>query len=395
MVSIFRRMRWFFLLLLALLLVGGRVILVQRDTPDRAYEPVRNQGRAWRIAYYEGGSFYEYTNHLRVVTSGLIELGWIEPLAIPEFDDSDDARLIWDFLVEHSQSDYLEFVADAFWSSEWDDDLRAVNRSAALQRLAGDSDIDLVIAMGTWAGLDLATNAHSVPTVVMSTSNAIDSGIIKSAADSGLDHVHAKCDPTRYVRQIRLFHDIVKFDTVGAIYDNSPDGRTYANLDELEQIAQERKFEIILCKAPSTNVTEEEAHLGAIRCLAELAPRIDAMWLSGGHAGIKIEYLPELLEPLFTYQVATWSPVGAEAVKRGVLISIARKDLQGLGLWTANVIGEILNGAKPRDLGQVYEVPSVIVLNRETARRIGFDLPDGIVKAADQVFDTIPAGQEP
>ena len=43
-----------------------------------------------------------------------------------------------------------------------------------------------MIAMGTWAGQDLANGEHSVPTVVASCSDPIGSGIVKSAEEQTL-----------------------------------------------------------------------------------------------------------------------------------------------------------------------------------------------------------------
>ena len=39
----------------------------------------------------------------------------------------------------------------------------------------------------------------------------INAEIIRSVEDSGLDHVHARVDPWRYERQVRVFHNIIGF----------------------------------------------------------------------------------------------------------------------------------------------------------------------------------------
>lgn len=64
---------------------------------------------------------------------------------------------------------------------------------------------------------------------------------LKLPQDSGIDHVHARCDPKRYQRQIRLFHDIIGFKRLGAVYDDKdPDGRVLSHLNELEEVGMER-----------------------------------------------------------------------------------------------------------------------------------------------------------
>jgi len=377
------------LLALTMLSVALAWVVWVRDSDEPDFAPVTNQGARWRIAYYEGGPFYDYHAHLRALVGGLTRLGWMEPLVLPNSGLSNDTRGFWTYLAEHTDSQYLEFVSDAYWSAGWDDTLRLESRAEAIQRFAVIGDIDLIIAMGTWAGLDLATNDHAVPTIIMSTSNAITADVIQSAEDSGYEHVHAWVDPDQYVRQARLFHDIIGFKKLGVVYENTPDGWTYANLDELTKVAGERKFELILCDAPDSGVSQEQAYRGMYDCLEWLAPQIDAMWLSSGHRGMETASLPGMLAPLFAYHVPSWSSQGAEQVARGALISIARRDLSGLGLWSAKVVARIFHGVKPRDIDQVFELPSAIAINLETARRIGYDPPDGILKAADIVYSTI------
>ena len=111
--------------------------------------------------------------------------------------------------------------------------------------------MDLVIAMGTWAGKDMANNNHKTPTMVLSTSDPIGSGIIKSIEDSGYDHVHARVDPTRYERQVRIFHDLIGFQKLGIAYEDSVYGRTYAAIDPIEKVAKERGFDIVRCYTQS------------------------------------------------------------------------------------------------------------------------------------------------
>ena len=90
-----------------------------------------------------------------------------------------------------------------------------------------------MLAFGTWAGLDLANNLHKTDTMVISASNAILSGIIKSVGDSGYDHVHAWIDPDKTKRQLRLLHKIIGFKRLGLAYENNKIGKSYAELDEM------------------------------------------------------------------------------------------------------------------------------------------------------------------
>jgi ABC-type uncharacterized transport system substrate-binding protein len=375
------------IIILGLIAVSFYRASVGKEVRDTT--PTTNDGRKWRIAYYEGGPYVDYAGGLRGVVRGLVELGWMEDIRLPRFENPDDTRSLWGFLAANAESRYVEFVADAYWSAKWDGEQRLANREEAIRRLAETGDIDLIIAMGTWAGQDLATDEHAVPTMVLTSSEPVRAGIIESAEDSGLDHVVAEYDPNRYVRQVRLFHDIVGFQKIGVAHEDSEDGRIYANLDSLERVAKERGFEIVACYARDAGVKEDVALAELTHCYEELAPKIDALWV-GGHTGEQPQFMPGILAPMFEHKVATWAQVGSEAVRRGALISVAQQsDYTAVGFWYASTMARIFNGAKPRDLDQVFELPLDIAINLETARRLGFEPPEGLLEVADEVYETV------
>jgi len=349
--------------------------------------PRLNNGEKWRIGYLEGGPWPDYQETLIETVISLIDMGWIKKIELPELQRTDDTRMLWNWLSHNIKSDYLNFVEDAYWSSNWEDSLREKNRRECLDRLRG-KNIDLMLAVGTWAGLDLANSSHSVPTIVMSTSDPITAGIIKSAEDSGFDHVVAECDPTRYLRQIRLFHDIIRFKRLGVIYEDTSDGKAYSNLEDLRYVSKERGFELVECIAPDTNMTEDEATLAYVKCCEKMAPTIDAFYFTA-HRGADPENISKSLAPLLRYKVRTWSNWGIIHVKNGVLLSVGRKDFKLPGKFNANNLAQIFNGVKPRDLNQVLKEELSLAINLETARIIGYKPPKNLMKITDAVFDKI------
>ena len=355
--------------------------------------PRLNDGLRWRVAYYEGGPWVDYQGELVALVDGLTELGWINPVAWPELQRPDDATFLWDWISENVESNYIEFVQDAFWSAGWDSEMRERNQAEALHRLATVGDIDLMLALGTWAGLDLANSEHAVPTLVMSTNNPIQAGIIESAEDSGFDHLHARTDPERFIRQITVFHNMLGFEKLGIIYDDTPEGRTYAVLDDAELVAEQMGFELVTCVAPDSDINLEDAIDGAMACLARIAPEIDAFLITS-HLALTAEYLPGVLSSLFEHNVPTWALEGPDLVKRGALMAIQRASYEAIGRWQAENVDRILHGTLPRDLDQVFEEPKSIALNLEVARLIGFAIPPGLLAVADVVYEEIE-GQNP
>lgn len=356
--------------------------------------PALNNGKRWRIGYYEGGQYADYEVILKQTVRGLIKLGWMEPLEFSAENNKEPGGF-WRYLSTAAKSKFIEFVPDGYYAAgNFDPARRPAVKEELTQRLATKKDIDLVIAMGTWAGQDLATDQHSVPVVVESTSDPIGSGIIKSALDSGLDNVHAKVEPGRYQRQVELFHNIFHFKRLGIVYEDTREGRTFAGVDAVEDVAQARGFEIVRCHTPFNGVSKEQAEEGAVRCYEEVSRNSDAVYITV-HRGVTLANMSSILAPLIARKIPTFSMLGSNEVKHGVLLSVAQGNFSYVGQFHAETIARIFNGAKPRDLEQRWSTPPKIAINLETARKIGFDPPVDLMLAADEVYEDSGGGAAP
>lgn len=374
-----------FLSILVGLGVGLSTWLLRRDA-EAGHPGVRPEKR-WRVGYYDGGASMEYPLNLHALARGLMELGYLEHIDLPTVESATSTREIWDCLCQASSA-YIEFVSDAFWTADWDGATRERNQMECLNRLVRTGDIDFMLAMGTWAGQDLASNAHSVPTMVMACSDPVRAGIVRDPRYSGLPHVHAKCDPSRYIRQVRAFHNLTGFKRLGVVYEDSFEGPIYSNLAELNLVAAERGFEVVAIAAREQGLSDEECMREVMACYRQLAPRIDAFWVSPNR-GEDPSFMPQVLEPLQEAGIPTWSQLGTMHVRRGVLMSISERNYDDVGRFYAGVLGRVLGGEAPGEIGQIFEDPKAIAINLATARKIGYRVPVGMVAVADEVFSSI------
>jgi ABC-type uncharacterized transport system substrate-binding protein len=347
-------------------------------------KPITHNGKKWVIGYYEGGPYINYPANLRAIVDGLVQLGWMERTKIAEIADPTDSKSLWAVLSK-ANSAYLRFDPQVYYSANWDNTLRTRNKTAAIKALQR-IQIDLIIAMGTWAGQDLANDEHDVPVMVVSSSDPVKSGIIKSASYSGFDHVHAKCDPNRYIRQVRLFHDIFGFKRLGVVYENSLVGKSYAAIEDIEIVADRNGFQMVTCEAPWSGVTQQKRILNLVKCHKKLAPRIDALFLTV-HKGVDAKHMDEILAPLIAHQIPTWSQRGPQEVRNGALLSIGRGGFGPVGKFHAMIMAKIFNGANAGDLNQIFEDPRNIAINLNTAKAIGFKPPKGLIMVADEIYE--------
>ncbi|MDR0379177.1 MAG: hypothetical protein LBI62_04410 [Candidatus Accumulibacter sp.] len=354
----------------------------------------RPGGGKWRIGYYESGDYEEYPLTLRAIAEGLQRLGWLE---FPPAPNEISGEALWKFLAKSTRSDTVEFVGDAYWKpGNFDNNLRPETMKSFAERLKSKHDLDLVIAMGTWAGQDMARLGTPIPTVVASTSDPFESDIIKSPEDSGQDNLHARIYPGRYRNQVRLFHSIIPFKRLGIVYEDSPEGRSYAAIAAIESVAEEQKFTIVACHAPFSNVEIPVATQKVLDCYRKIAPQVDAVYVTT-HRGITPASIRTVAAILRYAQTPSFSMLGSDEVKAGLLMSLAEAEKSYLGLFHAEVIARIFNGAKPRELNQIWAAPAKIALNLETIRQIGFDPPMDILLAVDEVYETrrvAPSGEK-
>ncbi len=375
---------WTMIILAAIFLV-----VLQTNIGHGKTDPVLNNGKKWRIAYYEGGAYSNYQLTLVSTIQGLVKLGWIDSVDFPKNLDESSNRPTWNHLSHHIKSKYLEFVNDGFLSADWISEKRAKNKDKFIYRLSKKRDIDLVFAMGTWAGADLANNQHSTPTIVMSTSDPVRAKIIKSPQDSGYDHVFARCDPKRYERQIRLFHRIVRFKNLGMIIENSDDGRLHSAWKDVVKVSKERNFEITPCYVQDVEIEANESIKQCLQCLKKIAPKIDGFWLTGLQ-GTQAKFIHNYIPILIEYKIPSWSLVqNPKLIKRGILMAFTKKDFSRVGMFQAETIAKILNGAKPRNLNQVFEDMDTIAVNTKTAELINYSIPHSILRISDIKYDEI------
>lgn len=352
--------------------------------------PCLNDGKKWRVGYYEGGTYSSYQDSFLAIINGLSKVGWISPITPPSGMETN--RDLWQWLAQSVDSDYLEFVDDAFYSANWEKARREKLRDEIIQRLNKPGDIDLMIAMGTWAGQDLSTDRHHTPVIAASISDPIGSGIVKSPRDEGLAHIHARVDPRQYERQVETFHDIVQFDTLGIVYENTDSGRTYAAVDKVHSVAGNRGFDVTSCLITEGVEDVQVAQADTARCFRELADKADAIYVTM-HIGVNSDSIPELVGIANAHGIPTFSQAGSDEVRQGFLMSISNADLSGIGRFHAEAMAKIFNGATPRELEMVFETPKKIAINLKTAEVIGFEVSTAILKQADEIFEVIPAPQ--
>ncbi len=359
---------------------------------DATLAPRTNHGKPFKIGYLETRPFVNYAATLANLVDALKDTGWLKTTeTVPYQPQQTDARVIWNWLSAQKNEPFVEFVKDGFYTY---DGLQGAEVKAAsaklIDRLKTKSDIDLMLVMGTDAGVALAVDDHQTPAIVMSTSNAVEAGIVKSAGYSKRDHVWAHMDPLRYRRQIDIFYDVFRFKKLGVVYDDDLAGRTFAAIQDLEAAAAVKGFEIVreYVKQPQKYGERKEAFYRDLEAAhARLAASSDAVYF-GLFIGIDAKRLPAIFAPLSKSGIPVFAQQATD-VRDGALLSLARVDFKGVGRFNAEAMARALNGVPLSKIPQIYENSPNIIMNLEVATRIGFRPRFELLLVADELIAKI------
>ena len=123
-------------------------------------------------------------------------------------------------------------------------------------------------------------------------------------------------------------------------------------------------------------------------CFRQLAHKADAIYVTV-HGGVSARSIPALVDIANLNRTPTFSQSGSGEVKFGILASLSQAGFKYVGQFHAFTFAKVFNGAKPRELDQVFEEPKKIAINLKTAVAIGYDPPVDVLGAADEIFEDI------
>ena len=361
----------------------------QPVTPSAALNPTtHSSGVPWRITYIETRPFANYAATLANVVISLHRMGWIKSIdGLPYTKGQIDSQIIWQWLAQKKNEPYLKFVEDGFYTFDKLKGAEYVTRAEQIAKQINQSkNSDLVLIMGTESAKEILKYGLDVPVVSMSTSNALQAGIVKGAEFSGNDRVWAHMDPFRYRRQVDIFYDIFKFKTLGIVVDNDVAGRSFAAIEDVLEVAKQRKFNVVI-----ENVGQPEKYgnnqkqfaIDMEVANARLATKADAVYV-GLFIGSDPKQLSTILAPLVKKKIPVFAQQ-ANDVNNGALMSLARQNFAGVGSFDAKVIVRILKGELPSKIPQVYENSPNIIINLDVAKEIGYRPRFELLLGADQI----------
>lgn len=333
-------------------------------------------GKILKIGYCEGESYYEFDYALYNLIYGLEEYGLIKNL--PEgMPVESSSRVFWKWMCSQNQEDWdVRFIEDAYFSLT--DSEYAMEKSEMVKyidRKVKQNDIDLIISMGTIAGLTIKELPGGTPMMCFAAADPVKSGIVAGTHQSDTPGIWAQVDVDGFKRTIRVMNDIFKPEKVGVVYANSEDAYIYSGVDVLDEFAKENNIEVIreFVEDPQTS-SEYDDYLNNLKnAYMKLANEIDLFVMTTSL--VEGEDYGEILQPFYDAQIPIYSINSTDDVKFGALMAAESSDYKNIGRFGADMIKRYINGEKLETLPQIYQTAPFLVINFDVAREIGYKPP--------------------
>ena len=354
--------------------------------PANLSAQTKGQPKKFRLIFVQGDS---YSDFQRVFKGFILELkhqNLITHGNVPIPQDSESVEKMWAWVNQHANSSKIEFLEDGFYSADYDEQKMQKIIKEIQQRINTRHDVDAIISYGTFAGKHLVKLDTSIPIIFASITDPIAANIVPSTSDSGKDNHVAIIIPNIDKFCISIFHNIFKFKKMGIAYDDTPNGRASIALSEIEKITKELNLELVRC---TENFTTSDLELASNR-LADCHKKLvkdgaEAIFLTT-NISITAKYAQKIFAPILKARLPCFSRLGSSDVKLGALMSISETITLKEGAYSAELLRQIMEGARPRSLRQLY-IPYIdITINTQTAARIGWQPSLETLIMVDNVF---------
>ena len=341
--------------------------------------------RPARAILLTGGNYIRYRRILLNFALGLEKLGLIEHIPTGLDDTRIDTADVWASLAKTSGGTMIDFLEDGHYSYNFDTTLREPVLYSLLKRIREKKDVDIIFAFGTEPTLDLKAAVKDIPIVSLGSTDPVSSGISETAEFSGQDNLHAIVLEDFFSWQVQVFYAVRPFKKLGLISAEERDSKS--GEPEIREAAQKlgAGFAYVTYKEDSENPSDnfQAYKTGVEELIDEGCDAVMLPWFPCNE-----EEFPQIVELLTKNSIMSFSLTGLDAVSRGILLGVGEENLEGYGLYEADVTARILDGETPGSISQRFVQQNRLAVNLMTAMQMGWKVPFGLLISVEKAYTT-------
>jgi len=231
---------------------------------------------------------------------------------------------------------------------------------------------DLIIALSTPSAQAAAKATQEIPVIFGTVTDPVGAGLVESWERPG-GNVTGTSDLTPVREQLALFERLgTGARRIGVIY-NAGESNSVTTVALTLEAAAELGLEIVEATVANASEVQQAAQ--------SLVGRVDGLYLITDNT--LAQGVQSVLAVAEQYKMPTIA-VEQSYVDQGALATYGY-DYYQLGVQTGKMAAAVLRGADPAEMPVQTGDQLTLVINTETARRIGLEIPADLLAAAEKV----------
>ncbi len=343
-----------------------------------------------RVGYCQGGGYYEFDYEIYQIGAALSETGLLHSNDLEELSEGAGAKDVWKAL-SGAESEAYEFVEDGFFDLAAGElaTLEGEAQRNALGRMIGERRIDLMITMGTNAGLAVK-GACDVPYMNFIANDPVGSGIVEAAKTSGSERGWAHVNEGLDLKAISVMDEVFTPGRIGITYSaTDPEAYIYSGAKNLDAYAKAHGKSVVREYVTDVADETEEAYRLYFDNLCKAHQRlvdegVDVYVMTT--SSLRAEDFEEALRPFVEGGIPVFSINSTEDVRFGALAAVEMFDYRNIGRFAADTMEKYRQGASLAQLPQEYATSPFLVVNADTLRRTGLRLPFDALVSASEIY---------
>ena len=340
------------------------------------------------LGYCESDPYVEFDTQLYYLLLGMEEYALISGVS-DKIESDMTAAEMWSIVqkindpawkISFSEEVYISLI-DQTYSSLSEED-----QSALIDGMIRENGVNLMLTMGTSAGLAIAALESGIPLVNFVAADPFKSGIVNNTATSEVENRWAHVDVDAFGRTIQVMDDIFDPSSVGVVYANNDEAYIYSGADVLDEFCAEHGISVH--KQFVEDEFDDDMYDNYVQEMhdahAALADKIDVYILTTSL--LDMEDFEYVLSPLFDAGVPVYSINSSYDVECGALLAAEASDFPNIGRFGADTIRRYIEGAPLETLPQIYQTAPFLVINYDTARKIGYKPTFEMLLSASKIY---------